>query len=611
MARKKILFISHQKTQCGVYEFGKNITDVLCDSQRYDFIRVECSSLAELQAAIELNQPVAIIYNYMPELLPWAATKIIPRFYRNNLATIKVPQIGIIHEVTQGVADRATDYRNKYFFGTYTKLLNSLFDYYIAADPTLLLKNPVVYKTGRLVKHYQNNFSEPKMPIIGSFGFATAKKGFEKIVQLVQRDFDQAIIRLNVPVADFGDQDGVNAKTVEDNCRRLLVKPGIELNITHDFLDTKGLLDFLAQNTINVFLYEDTTARGISSVTDNALSVYRPIAISDSLMFRHMLGAQPSICVNDNDLSTIIKNGFSPLDKYHDEWCPANLIWDYERIIDSVLARKDNQTRTEKNVLRRLWTAVHRILSLPTPSFTWLRNLEVINSDQPSVGPLMKYVPLILPDGASLNRILDNTARNLYSPTIKKLEELAPQTMAQKIPAANVQQAFVFDTVSRYLDAYNNPKLLCVGSYEDTASLSLQKTGIIVEEIDPTQNYSVQEYATKPSVVKNSYDIIFSTSVIEHDPDDASFMRAIDDLLAPGGVLIITCDYKEDWRPGEDKPEVDARFYTKHDLEQRLLSYLTDCQLVDRPQWDCPHPDFNFLGKYQYTFATLVAKKKI
>jgi SAM-dependent methyltransferase len=156
---------------------------------------------------------------------------------------------------------------------------------------------------------------------------------------------------------------------------------------------------------------------------------------------------------------------------------------------------------------------------------------------------------------------------------------------------------------------FQKPKLLCVGSYEDTASMGLRKLGFTVEEIDPMINYYLQEYFTKPTTIRNSYDIIFSTSVIEHDPDDESFTRCIEDLLSPGGYAVITCDYKDGWKPGDPKPEVDARFYTKQDLEKRLLSCMPSCRLVDSPDWECPHPDFNYLGKYQYTFATFVIQK--
>ena len=69
-------------------------------------------------------------------------------------------------------------------------------------------------------------------------------------------------------------------------------------------------------------------------------------------------------------------------------------------------------------------------------------------------------------------------------------------------------------------------------------------------------------------------------------------------------------DNKDGWKTGDPKPDVDVRFYTRYDLEKRLLSYLPDCELIDAPQWDCPDPDFNYLGKYQYTFATFVFRKK-
>jgi SAM-dependent methyltransferase len=606
---KKILFVSHKKARCGVYEFGKNITDVLRHSKRYQFIRVECSSLAELQTAITENAPAGIIYNYHPSVLPWMATRVGPKLYRNNIASIQILQIGIIHEITQYAADTATAYKKKFLPVGVSRLSNSLFDYYIAPDPTLLLRNPFVYKTGRLIPSYQNNFPLPSKPVIGSFGFGTPKKGFEKIVQLVQQEFDEAIIRFNIPAADFGDKTGVNARIIAEKCKALVVKPGIQLIVTHDFLDNKTMLDFLAQNTINIFLYENTTSRGLSSTVDNAISVQRPVAVSDSIMFRHVFSTEPSVCITKNNLKTIIQNGFAPLKKYYNEWNSENLLWDYERILNSIFVKQQNSSNPQIGIIKTLQSKWNRLLSKPDKTFTWLRNSEKATDDDMQVDSSVRYQPIQIPAGVSLNCILDNKARALYAPAIDKLKELVPKTMSKKIAEANVQQAFVFDTIHRYISQYRNPKLLCVGSYEDTASLSLIKMGFKIEEIDPMLNYSLQEYFTKPTTVKSSYDIIFSTSVIEHDPDDESFIRCIADLLAPGGVAVITCDYKEGWKPGEPKPEVNARFYTQHDMRDRLLPLMSNCHLVDEPQWDCPNPDFNYLGKYQYTFATFVVKK--
>jgi SAM-dependent methyltransferase len=610
---KKILFVSHKKAQCGVYEFGKNITDVLQHSQRYQFIRVECSSLGELQPAIAKYAPVCIIYNYYPAVLPWVATKIAPKLYKNNIASIQIPQIGIIHEITQHVADAATNYRNKILFSGLSLLSNSLFDFYIALDPTLLLRNPLVYKTGRLIPSYQNNFPLPSNPVIGSFGFGTPKKGFEKIVQLVQQEFDEAVIRFNIPAADFGgDKQGVRARGIAEKCKSLITKPGVQLIVTHEFMDNKAMLDFLAQNTVNVFLYEhDTTSgKGLSSAIDNAMAAQRPVAISDSVTFRHVFDVEPSICVTKNNLKTIIQNGFAPLQKHYNEWNAENLLWEYERILDSIFVKQQTSSKSRTGVTKTLRAKWNKLVSMPDTTFTWLRNSEKATEDDMRVDNSVRYQPIQIPANVSLNRILDDTARELYAPVIDTLTLLVPKTMSKKIAQANVQQAFVFDTVYRYLSHYKNPKLLCVGCYEDTASMSLIKMGYMVEEIDPMINYYLQEYFTKPTTVKNSYDIIFSTSVIEHDPDDESFIRCIADLLAPGGVAILTCDYKDGWKPGEPKPDVDVRLYTQHDLRDRLLPLMSDCHLVDEPQWDCPNPDFNYLGKYQYAFATFVVKKE-
>jgi len=607
--QKKILFVSHRKARCGVYEFGARVTDVLQNSGRYLFVRAECSSLGELESAVAGHSPDAIIYNFMPSVFPWIAPMVAPKVYRNAIASIPVTQIGIIHDVTQQVADTATGYRNRYIPGG-AKVINSLFDYYIAPDPTLLLRNPLVYKTGRLIPPYQNRFPLPAQPMVGSFGFGTPKKGFENIVRLVQEQFDEAVIRLNIPPADFGDNDGANARAIAARCRGLVTKPGIQLRVTHDFMDHGSMLDYLAQNTINVFFYEDTGNRGLSSALDNAIAVRRPVAVSDAVMFRHVFDTRPSIRVSQNSLPAIIGNGFAPLQEHHDEWDAATLLWEYERILDSIFTRKPTPRHPGSSIPGVVRAEFNRVLSRPVRAFTWLGSSVNVREDDLTPGGHPPYIPVALPPGTSLNRILDNSARALYSPAIATLKELVPRTMSKKVAGANVQQAFVFDTVYRLISSLDNPRVLCVGSHEDTASMSLMKLGFAIQEIDPTLNYYLQEFVTKPSTRKHSYDVILSTSVIEHDPDDESFVRCIADLLAPEGVAVLTCDYKDGWKPHEPRPTGNERFYTQHDLKDRLLPLMEDCTPVDEPQWDCPEPDFSYLGKFRYTFAAIVVKKK-
>lgn len=608
MTKKKILFVTHKPKQCGVYEFGKNVFKAISSSQIFDFTKAECDSLKDLNQEIYSNNPDAVIYNYHPSVMPWLATKISKGIYKNNITNKNFIQIGIIHEITQEVADNATGYSNKLVIGTSQKRLNALFDFYIAPDPTLLLKNPLVFKTGRLIPQYENSRTIPSIPTIGSFGFGTPNKGFEKLVSKVQEEFTEAVIRLSIPSADFGDPDGLKARQIADNCRELIQNKKIELEISHQFLTDPELLDFLASNSINAFMYEDRGGRGLSSTVDNALAVNRPIAVSNSPMFRHILNSCPSVNVQQFSIKEIMSNGPDCLNKLSRDWNSENLRWEYERILYAVFKRIEDPSPERRGILKSLRSVWRKFFSLPEDAFTWITNSEVASEDNLSRFYDFDYTPVNL-ESDGFNRILDDKARALYKPAIETLQKLVPLTMVKKIERANVQQAFVFDTVYRFSKEYDQPKLLCIGSYEDTASMSLQIAGYDVEEVDPMINYFLQDFFEKPSTKINYYDIIFSTSVIEHDPNDKSFIECVEKLLAPGGRAVITCDYKDGWKAGDPKPGVDARFYTKDDLEKRLPSYLLNSQMIDKPDWHCPNPDFNYLGKYQYTFATFVFRK--
>ncbi|MEP6585035.1 MAG: methyltransferase domain-containing protein [Ginsengibacter sp.] len=607
--RKSIVFVTHKPKQCGVYEFGKNVFNAILQSEQYRFIKIESDSIKDLEKQLDFHKPDAVIYNYHPSVMPWLATKISKGIYRNNIAGKNYPQIGIIHEITQEVADNATGYGNKLVIGQSQKKLNSLFDFYIAPDPTLFLKNPLVFKTGRLIPKYKNLLPTPEIPTIGSFGFGTPNKGFEKLVAKVQEEFTEAVIRLNIPSADFGDPNGLNATKIADNCRAIINNENITIEVSHKFLNDEALLDFLASNSINAFLYEDTGGRGLSSTVDNALAVNRPIAVSQSSMFRHILNQCPSVSIQKSSLKKIINNGTNCLEELSKDWNEENLCWNYNRILKVIFDKIEKPVVQKRGIVKTIRSIWNKAFSLPDESFTWLTNTKAASEDDLSRNNDFFYKPVDL-NGQVLNRILDDNARLLYRPTIEALHKLVPITMAKKIERANVQQAFVFDTVYHFSSQYENPKLLSVGSYEDTASMSLRKLKFEVYEIDPMINYFLQDYFEKPSTKKNYYDIIFSTSVIEHDPDDKSFIECIEGLLAPGGFAVITCDYKDGWKAGDPKPPVDERFYTKYDLQNRLPSYLQNSELVDTPQWDCPHPDFNYLGKYQYTFATFVFRKQ-
>lgn len=591
--RKNVLFINHPEKECGVHQFGENVFGAINKSQVFNFIYCECNSADSLKNYINTEQPSAIIYNYYPSTMPWLNTGI--------TRGIKIPHIGIIHEVTQQRVNQA----NK-----------TLFDFHIAPDPTILITNPIVFKTGRLIPFFKGTLQYPEIPVIGSFGFGTKGKGYTHIIEVVQKEFDQALIRFNIPFARFGDANGQGAKAYARSCQELITKPGIKLSITHDFLSQEEVLDFLSQNTINCFFYEQNNNRGISSVTDLALAVDKPIAITKSYMFRNIYSTTPSICIEDQSLHTIIKNGTSPLKAFKEEWTPENLCWDYERICSNALNSFKEQSAVkskffsiiEKTPGKRVFARLKKIATRTINRDKLM--LAAKTSDERKKQYTLYNISTreLLFKEACFNRILDNKARTQYENVIKLLCQLCPDEMSRKIPEANIQQAFVFETVRNLSSGFQSPRILSVGSYEDTACAGLQKLGFDVTGIDPVLNYDLSTFITKPGVISNKFDIIFSTSVIEHVENDERFAAETAGLLKPGGFVIFTCDYKQDYKPGDKIPRVDFRFYTKNDLENRLISAMPDCKIYGAYDWECPQPDFRF-ENINYTFASFVVQK--
>ena len=346
-------------------------------------------------------------------------------------------------------------------------------------------------------------------------------------------------------------------------CRRAVHKQGIRLEISHDFVSKTELLDFLAGNTLNAFFYDTHKHRGISSTIEHALAVQRPLAITKCGMFRHVSSTVPSICIEDTSLRQIIKNGTAPLEPFYRAWTPQDFVTALEGIFDQVLGKQPKQPAR----------------------------------------------PLA---ARGFNRTLDNRARLEHGETIGRLFQVAPQMMTRKIQEANVQQAFVADATLHFARRFAAaPRVLCVGAFEDTATELLRAEGLRPEEIDPAVNHDLDTFFHLATTRPGSYGLVYATSVLEHVQDDGRFIGQICDLLAPGGIAVLTCDFNDGYRAGGPKPEVDYRLYTARDLHGRLGAILAEkgCAWVDEPHWGEGEADFVYMGKYRYTFATLVFGK--
>jgi hypothetical protein len=284
-----ILFLNHTKIQCGVYQYGLRLFDALKDMKDIQHRYIEVGEYSDYISTIANNSDAsAIIYNYHASTMPWLNAKTIQT---------KICNIGIPHESSHG------------FFNVICEIDPTQQSYgkiYSIPRPkfTTLLENYTPSTTAILDFI---NYKLDDCDTFGSFGFGFANKGFDKIVQMVNSQYDKALIKLVIPKPDFsGENYDIQYQSIIDRCTQLNVKPGIKLMISCDFFTNDDVLYFLKSNTMNIFLYDEMKGRSISSVIDYAVSVRTPFGISNSCMFRHIYS--DNICLYKTRICDCIAN---------------------------------------------------------------------------------------------------------------------------------------------------------------------------------------------------------------------------------------------------------------------------------------------------------------
>lgn len=290
----KVLILNHQHVECGVYQFAKRIYDIAKRSDKVEYFHASVSNKNEYLSILNQIKPQIIIYNWHFDRMPWLKARDI----RHDR---KTKHCFIYHE---GITFR--EYDKYLFFGDLDPNKKACI-----ANKRIILPRPLF--------DYNGPYPQNEIPTIGSFGFAFNHKRFELLVKLVNDSFDQAIINIHMPNPYFGDTTGNRLEDIKKLCHKHNIKPNIKLNITSFFIDDKYLLQFLARNDINVFHYgKGGTTSGISSATDYALSVQRPIAITNYPIFRHLFNK--NISLEHNTLQEIMARGTKPLEEFYKMW---------------------------------------------------------------------------------------------------------------------------------------------------------------------------------------------------------------------------------------------------------------------------------------------------
>lgn len=291
----RVLILNHQYTQCGVYQFGKRIFDLVNTSNKVKYFYASVSNHKEYELALNKYPAEIIIYNWHWDRMPWLRNTDI-------IKNKKSKHYFIFHD-----GSIMSLYDKYLFFGNHAP-----FDKSIPDNKKIILPRPLF--------DYNGNYPINRIPVIGSFGFAFTHKRFPELVQLINKTFDSAVINIHMTSPYFGDSAGGSVSGIKEQCLKKNTNKNITLNITNNFItNDQELLCLLAKNDINVLNYENNMHNpGLSSALDYLLSVKRPIAITSNQMFRHII--KNDILIDRNTLQEILKKGIKPLEKYYCEW---------------------------------------------------------------------------------------------------------------------------------------------------------------------------------------------------------------------------------------------------------------------------------------------------
>ena len=234
-----VLFLNHKVHNYGVYQYGKRVFEILEKDTEINYIYCEVDCLQEFIDSLSANAHTgAIIYNYHACTMSW--------LNKSNIQTA-VKNIGIPHESPDGLFDIVLNIDpNEVETETRFSLPRPIFENIDEIDS-------VPFSTPQIGEFISTRGTD--LPVFGSFRFGFESKGFDKIITMVNDQYDNAIIKFVIPHAHF-DGDVGRIHRLRLYCTQLNRKPGILLMITHDFFSTTDILRFLKSNTMNIFLYD-------------------------------------------------------------------------------------------------------------------------------------------------------------------------------------------------------------------------------------------------------------------------------------------------------------------------------------------------------------------
>lgn len=233
------------------------------------------------------------------------------------------------------------------------------FDAYLVLDPSMRHANKKVFAFTRPLEkvNFVHPYQEKEIPVIGTFGFGTPGKGFELVVDAVNREFDRAIIRLNIPYATYADNHTFSLQKVNYTdylvqLAKKVAKPGIEVQFSNLFMSKEELITWCSENTLNCFLY-CRNQPGLAATTDQCISSGRPLIVSNNDTFRHIheyIKPYPEISLRE-----AIATSQKAIHQMQIDWSPELFAQKFEKVLEnfSLLPQTSKEIEIQQKVSKK------------------------------------------------------------------------------------------------------------------------------------------------------------------------------------------------------------------------------------------------------------------
>jgi hypothetical protein len=342
-----VLFINSAPARCSIHESGTMVAGCIRDSTKYNFTYATIDELD--QSSMERG-----CFAWRPGLNRPALPHVDVSVFNWHIVTMPLPEalIAALPGIKLTIVlEAAPD-------DPLALTPIKAFDGYIVLDPTFPSSEKVFGFPRPLNPLAFTKRTRPNSrPRIGSFGLPTPGKGFELVIEAVNREFDEADVRINLPRGDYIATDVIHDEDYVERLRRIvtsIAKPGINVEFTTHYFSPRELVEWCGDNDLNCFMYTREQP-GLSATTDQAIISGRPLLTIANPTFRHVAQYIPPYPYQS--LKDAIESSEAAVRDMQWAWSPQVFRGQFEDLLDQLSkcgGRRGRRTSDETESIRPL-----------------------------------------------------------------------------------------------------------------------------------------------------------------------------------------------------------------------------------------------------------------